>query len=187
MARLATLLSSMCLNYTDLAYLCHLVPFLPIPIRKAIMTLCRVQQSPWSNPRVHRSMSAAMSFRFVATIRNRTSEKSFIDDVLPIILDYTNDPIILGFISMIIRVIPLDEDTSARQELESTIQKELSSCLGEDRPMTLDYRCLFAADADSRKQPILQDTYPRPLLASRMHDVLRAWKVPPRSRHNSPN
>jgi len=177
MVRLRQLLSETCLHYSDLAHLCHLIPYLPIPHRKAIMTLCRVQQSPWSNPRVHKAISSSLQYRFVAVIRSRAKEYSFLSDILPTVLEYINDPIILGFLSMFIRVIPLQEDTSARLELEATIEKELGSCLGTDRPMQLDYQCLFAADEESRSRPLVQDSFPRPVLAKRIKQAIDDWKV----------
>jgi hypothetical protein len=177
MAGLHSLLNRICLNYPDLQYLCHIIPFLPLSVRKDIMTLCRVQQSPWSNQRLQRSISSSLHFRFSATIRRITSDKSFQQDVLPIILDYIDDIVILGFISMALRVIPLEDETSALEQLETSLDKEIDCLSGSDRPMILDYRCLFGPNAEDRYEPLLQGTHPRPLLADQVHQQLIAWKV----------
>jgi len=140
------------------------------------MTLCRVQQSPWQNSRVLKSLTPILQYRSTAIIRSTIKEYSFQNDILPIILDYINKPIFLGFISMAIRVIPLEDSTSAIQTLHSGIDKEIECALGEDRPQVLDYRCLFGSKADEYI-PLHPCIPPRPELAWDLKAAFSDWKV----------
>jgi hypothetical protein len=177
MVRLYALLVHTCRDYPDLLFLINMLPFVSLSVRKGIMTLCRVQQSPWENPRLYKTLEPIMSFRTTAYIRNRPREIAFVQDILPIILAYSHDPIILGFVSMILRVVPLAEQDEVYAALQDTIQKEVGSATGPDKSQVLDYSCLFSAESSDRHKPLHSFIPPRPQLAQEIHEALIAWKV----------
>jgi hypothetical protein len=176
MRDLRTLLAITCRHHPSLQQLINLCPYLPINIRKGIMTLCRVQQSPWQNSRVLKSLQPILQYRSTGTVHSQLREFSFIDDILPTVLEYIDKPIVLGFISMIIRCIPFDDESSAIQVLYNGIDKEIECSLGEDRPQILQYSCLFGPE-NEETTPIHPYIPPRPELSREIKMAFVEWKV----------
>lgn len=170
------LLHSTCRLHPELQRLVNFMPYLPIQVRKGIMILCRVQQSPYENGRLYRSLIDILGFQTSYILRARRRELHFERDVLPIILGYINQPLFLGFISMCLRCIVLDDQTEASTILDESINKEIRSITGLDRPQQLDYSCLFGSD-DDVDVPLHPMLPPRPELALAIRYRLHAWKV----------
>jgi hypothetical protein len=176
MVKLENVLHKACHDYPDLQRMISIIPFIPLQHRKAIMTLCRTQQSPWSNTRIFNSIKSSLSFRFYATIHSQQQELTFTDDVLPIISNYLYQPVFLGFISMCIRCIPLEDPSSAYSSWTEGIDKEFNAVTGEDRPQIFDWSTIFGKIDDVEK-PLHPMLPPRPGLSLSLRYRLSAWKV----------
>lgn len=141
------------------------------------MVICRVQQSPYENERVYKAIESSLAFRTqVSTFRQITREIAFYSDVLPLVLGYLHQPLFLGFISMLLRCIPLEDTSSAEDAKISGIDKEVQAVTGWNRPQVLDYSCLFGPH-DQVDKPLHPMIPARPELALMMRYRLSAWKV----------
>jgi len=172
-----TLIHDTCSFYPDLQRLVNLMPQFPISIRKGIMTICRVQQSPYENIRLRKALQPVLQYQFSSSSRREPYRNYHFElDVLPIILAYIHQPLFLGFISMCLRCIPLEDQSEAIDILEQGIDKEISAITGPDRHQILDYSCIFG-DEENISRPLNVMLPPRPALSLSIRYRLRAWKV----------
>lgn len=177
MGALRSLLSKACLLHPALISLINIMPALPLSVRKAMMDICRVQQDPWRNPRLLTSITPVIQFRTSFMFRRHRREVSFLQHVLPVVLDYIHMPLMMGFISMLLRVIPLEDESSAYSALRDGIDKEINCATGRDRPQTLDYRCLFGPEEIDLERSLHPYIPPRRQLNLHFRILLWQWKV----------
>jgi hypothetical protein len=171
---LNTLLSYICRDYTDVVRFQKLLPHVPVAIRKALMTLCRVQQDPSVNRRLFKAISSALQWSTSALVDYTQTIITF-RDLSSVLLRYIHRPVILGYISMVLRVIPILDEDSVYEELQAGINKEVSCALSSDIHQQLDYRCLFPNKHEERWT--LHDWLPeRRELSLRLRQSLIVWK-----------
>jgi len=140
------------------------------------MTICRVQQSPWENKRLYKTIESTLHFRFSSSQKSTSREYHFMSDILPVILDYIDKPLILSFISMALRTVPMLDEDSAYLEVQSGIDKEFECSQGQNRPQLLDYTCLFG-DPSLAHEPLHAYAPISADVILPLRSALAAWKV----------
>jgi hypothetical protein len=170
-------LKSTCLSLSHpaLLRLNTLIPFMPVGVRKDIMTLCRVQQMPRHNPYLRDRIFQGDNASFLYEENYDAYLVWTGTSVLPLVEPYIRSPVILGFISQLLRCLPYKDETSARQEIRASIQKEMDAALGKEREPYLDYSSIFGTSYQSLFTPLSPLLPPRPHLASFYRLKLRGW------------
>jgi hypothetical protein len=172
---LHSLLSYVCRDYPDLVRFQRLLPYVPINIRKALMTICRVQQDPAVNNRLYKAIAYAYKWSTSVPLDSTQTYTTFQDHLLPVLTTYVTRPVFLGYISMILRVIPLDDEESAIKELQNGIDKEVECATSSDMDQALDYRCLIPGE--SVEEWTLHPWLPeRKELSLRFRRSLETWR-----------
>jgi len=165
------------LEHPELVKLSYLLPVLSVPVRKDMMTVIRVQQSPSRNPSLLHHIRNSIDLWFSAPDPADRSTYTFRTDILPILDRHLSSPVFCGLISLMLRVTKYQDEQSAREEITKGITKELDAAMGEEKPKLLNYRPFFDTSYFSLYEAVHPGLPPRPVLNAQIRTVLHRWKV----------
>jgi hypothetical protein len=154
--------------FADISQLYQTLPFLDVSIRKALLTCIRVQATP-PHPRL-KSLPALA--KVVTITGSPTRQLSVLDDVIPLIRQATQSPLLSGFVSMLLRTTRYLDEQCLTDELYTGLWKEVHATQGDDRPQALSYESLFSShpQIDLRLSPFHRITTPD------VYRRLKQWK-----------
>lgn len=125
------------------------LPYLPIPARKVLLTQVRCQVSTTESSRFLRRTSAAYQRRYPIDTETGTIEPTLLQ-ISYLINDYL-DPIGASILSTCIRMVPYQDYSSAEQELQLGINKEIAAAVNVYHPIALDYSPILSRDVTDRR------------------------------------
>lgn len=132
-----------------LAPLINTIYFLPIPLRKVLLTACRIQLSRLSDKssrlyqRYRVEWTTNIPFPNDKLERSSTliSLRSFAEKYIA----FFSDPTLAGFVSMLLRFLPYSSYESMREVRDATLKKELQAATSIYHPVSFTYQNLFGA------------------------------------------
>jgi len=154
--------------------LVKLLPYIPLDVRKALMTIAHVGEMPWQNSRLRQNMQGILPtlihFNMSGTDFGSITLIDFITDIQIVF----STPVLRSITSMYLRCVPLADDESWVEALEKGKRKELSVTQSEKTPSII-YPFL-GSDSQCRLLKMHQ-LYPfRPQLNQSIRYRLISWK-----------
>ncbi|DAD54837.1 TPA_asm: hypothetical protein [Armillaria mellea ambi-like virus 1] len=151
------------------------IVYLPITIRKVLLTATRIQP-----PHLHSSSKFAKRFAdeldymvpIHSTMKSGVVKLLALRAFIEILLPYIQDPVGAGFISTLLRYLPYDDYTSVEETRDNAISKELSAAVSVYHPATFQYLCLFSAEPRHRSLPFAENVNQAPTIASSIRQSL---------------
>lgn len=134
---------------------------MPLPQRKALLTLCQVQRYPIRHTRTRARLFVVLREHFVGYINSeRMFRKVNLFEILRGLSDTVESPVLSGLLSMLVRTLPfLDMETVEDAFLKGR-DKELLAAMEEYRPKTYNWNVLFTSDKQSRIRGSIHPSLP---------------------------
>ncbi|UHK02578.1 hypothetical protein [Heterobasidion ambi-like virus 4] len=152
-------------GHFDLALLTESLPYIPIHQRKFLLTFCRIQD--------------ASNYRFLGELSKLESEQrdTFIyrdtichlRDVIDNIAKYRHQPLTLGLISMIVRVVYHADLNELEAAMQNSFDKEFLAATTTSPEPQLDFSCIFSTNVEDRDIPISPLHNPSPTMGFKLH------------------
>jgi len=119
------------------------VRHLPISLRTIILAICRVQVPPNEHPTLLARLKPFLHHQ-IPIVRNAREEfPTFKQLIYPVLKKVSHNPVVMGFVSMILRNEPYSDTSGIGQVIEEQIIKELEATHRADRPNHIDWYALM--------------------------------------------
>jgi hypothetical protein len=131
------------------------IPYMPLSVRKTLLTTCRVQLIPVPNTRLWERSRKVYTLPF-------TAGKLGVVTLGALLADCANEiqsPIISGYVSMMVRNLPFDID-EVRESMEETARKEIDAAVNQYHPVSFNWACIFSHSVQIRHTTALTPSYP---------------------------
>jgi len=152
--------------------LINAIPYMPISVRKTLLTTCRVQLVPIATTRLWQRARKL----FVTPFTTGNLGPCTLNSLLLQCPNEVQSPTISGFISMMVRNLPFDID-EARESMESTVNKEISAAVNQYHPVSFDWHSILSSSRTYRHTHSLAPSYPLdPEMHDYIHDLLQTTK-----------
>lgn len=143
------------------------IHYMPIPVRKALITLCRVR-SPY-NPRSRAYTRLVQELKQPFTTYTPIAMEITLIDLLPPCDQFISSPILSGLISMLVRNIPFYHRDEVVALTLSSVEKEVKASLEVYPHPVFNWESVLSNSAYTRHSTVLSDGYP---LKPEVHDAI---------------
>jgi hypothetical protein len=154
------------------------IPFMPLSVRKAFLTICRVQLVPTPTTRLYKKLKRDLTLSF--SVQNRAREiYGPITNLIRILEDFTHmqSPILSGLFSMLIRCLPFNDIAEVKQALKDGIRKEIAAATEIHYPTALNWSCFLSPFPSVRSSSTLAQSFRLdPSLNEFIHDAFERSK-----------
>lgn len=154
-------------EYPAVYELSQILPYTSIPSRKCLLTQIRCQVSPEPDTRLYIRMRDQWNvpLHLPEHLQDMPSSLLFYARRLRPYLS----PILAGFLSMLVRMAPYDNNDSMEEVLQATIRKEIQASITTFHPTTLEYAPIFSSDLGERCRRVHANLPLDPVLHSEIH------------------
>lgn len=159
------------------------IPFLPIALRKPILTLSRTQALPVEGSPTYETAKRMFDIQIMPDYSFNLDLLMSLEVPMPFgefyerIAPYSLQPIHCGILSLTLRIAPFPEDTEIEDLISTTFQKELSASVNIYHPVRFDYRAILSDNYHERRTPFSPRIPLRPEVHDSIHDAFTKSKL----------
>ena len=151
------------------------IPYLSIPLRKDILTLCRVQSHPTVNARLSQAFKKSLHYPPFLHPVDKTTWIHPSRIINSFATACHNNPVFSGYLSMLVRSLPFYGAVDGDEERRKSVIKEFIATQGRDREQVLNYDVWFN-ELEAIERPLSQFLPSRPELNQEIRDLFARWK-----------
>jgi len=170
----------------QLTRLLFALPYIDLPLRKVLLTICRVQVFP------HHQSYIATKFRVEMRIpieldadgipheergRFRASHITSIEELIIGLEHHFESPVFTGFLSSVVRSAPIICQATFTDAKVQGIVKEILAAIMVYEPILLDFRCIFSHSPADRNLPFASNLPSCPSVATAIHSAVLQLRV----------
>lgn len=152
--RILQIIPDLCNRSSALMQLCKVIPDLPFPVRKCLLSLSRLQDLPSKTSFAGKQLNVHLYQPFY-TLGSETTLYDLLEFVTEI-----RSPVISGFISMMARSLPFNNMSDVEKVFDDTVVKELSAAQNIHHPAQFDWSAIMSSDYQHRSSTPLLSGYP---------------------------
>jgi hypothetical protein len=132
---------------------------MPLALRKATVTVSRVQVSPTRDTRVYSRLSKELSTPYVYRLRGGIEALRTLEQLLSPVHAYIESPILSGYISMMARNLPFLRITDIEEAFKAGVSKEMQAATEVYYPARPDWNCILSKSVQYRSTHSLLPWY----------------------------